>query len=105
MGIELDVLVGHPQHELMFIANQVAHAAGLKDAAHKARNVAKTLKGYRASDHLGVISPVCARKACPLQSGTRSGSSRSRRYTQCSSGATPSNPALSVSGEPGPRKP
>jgi len=53
MGINLDVLVGHPEHELMFIANQVAHAAGLKDTAHKARDVAKTLKGYRASDLLG----------------------------------------------------
>lgn len=30
MGIELDVLVGHPEHELLFVANQVARAAGLK---------------------------------------------------------------------------
>lgn len=31
MGIELDVLVGHPEHDLLFVANQVARAAGLKD--------------------------------------------------------------------------
>lgn len=31
MGIELDVLVGHPEHELLFVANQVARAAGLKN--------------------------------------------------------------------------
>lgn len=30
MGIELDVLVGHPEHGLLFVANQVARAAGLK---------------------------------------------------------------------------
>ena len=30
MGIELDVLVGHPEHRLLFIATQVARAAGLK---------------------------------------------------------------------------
>ena len=30
MGIELDVLVGHPEHELLFVATQVARAAGLK---------------------------------------------------------------------------
>lgn len=31
MGIELDVLVGHPEHELLFLGTQVARAAGLKD--------------------------------------------------------------------------
>lgn len=31
MGIELDVLIGHPEHDLLFVANQVAKAAGLKD--------------------------------------------------------------------------
>lgn len=32
MGIELDVLVGHPEHELMFMATQACLAAGLKSA-------------------------------------------------------------------------
>lgn len=31
MGIELDVLVGHPGHDLLFVATQVARAAGLKN--------------------------------------------------------------------------
>ncbi|MCX2898310.1 Bro-N domain-containing protein [Pseudomonas mandelii] len=31
MGIELDVLVGHPEHDLLFVATQVARAAGLKN--------------------------------------------------------------------------
>lgn len=30
MGIELDVLVGHPEHDLLFVATQVARAAGLQ---------------------------------------------------------------------------
>lgn len=30
MGIELDVLTGHPEHDLLFVATQVARAAGLK---------------------------------------------------------------------------
>lgn len=30
MGIELDVLVGHPEHDLLFVATQVARASGLK---------------------------------------------------------------------------
>lgn len=34
MGIELDVLVGHPEHELLFVATQVARAAGLKNPSH-----------------------------------------------------------------------
>jgi prophage antirepressor-like protein len=40
MGIELDVLIGHPEHDLLFIATQVARAAGLADskgAVNKAR--------------------------------------------------------------------
>lgn len=28
MGIELDVLVGHPEHDLLFVAVQAARAAG-----------------------------------------------------------------------------
>ena len=31
MGIDLDVLVGHPEHDLLFVATQVARAAGLKN--------------------------------------------------------------------------
>lgn len=30
-GIELDVLIGHPEHYLLFVATQVARAAGLKN--------------------------------------------------------------------------
>jgi len=29
--VELDILVGHPEHDILFIATQVARAAGLKD--------------------------------------------------------------------------
>ncbi|MQG91683.1 BRO family protein [Pseudomonas sp. MN1F] len=34
MGIELDVLVGHPEHELLFISTQVARAVGLKNPSN-----------------------------------------------------------------------
>ncbi|MEN5236890.1 BRO family protein [Pseudomonas sp. TWI923] len=44
MGIELDVLVGHPEHELLFVATQVARAAGLKHPAESIRS---------ARNHLG----------------------------------------------------
>lgn len=30
LAIELDVLTGHPDHDLLFVATQVARAAGLK---------------------------------------------------------------------------
>jgi hypothetical protein len=53
MGIELDVLGSHPEHDLLFIANQVAHAAGLKDASHSTRNAAKLYVGFRALELLG----------------------------------------------------
>ena len=38
MGIELDVLVGHPEHDLLFVATQVARAAGLKHPATVIQN-------------------------------------------------------------------
>jgi prophage antirepressor-like protein len=41
MGIELDVLVGHPEHELLFVATQVARAAGLKNPSNCATTYAK----------------------------------------------------------------
>ncbi|WP_060519985.1 BRO family protein [Pseudomonas sp. NBRC 111134] len=44
MGIELDVLIGHPEHRLLFIATQVAKAAGLKNPA-VAINVARRNHG------------------------------------------------------------
>jgi prophage antirepressor-like protein len=34
MGIELDVLLGHPEHELLFVATQVARYSGLKDPSN-----------------------------------------------------------------------
>lgn len=38
MGIELDVLVGHPEHELLFLGTQVAGAVGLKDPKYATRD-------------------------------------------------------------------
>lgn len=39
MGIELDVLVGHPEHDLLFLAYQVAEASGLKNAKSSVSNI------------------------------------------------------------------
>ena len=44
MGIELDVLVGHPEHDLLFVATQVARAAGLKQPANSASEFRRTNK-------------------------------------------------------------
>lgn len=55
MGIELDVLIGHPDHDLLFVATQVARAAGLKDPKGTVRQYApKASAGVlRVSDVLG----------------------------------------------------
>ena len=45
MGIELDVLTGHPDHDLLFVATQVARAAGLKSPAIAVRDHRKTKQG------------------------------------------------------------
>ncbi|MDU6439355.1 MAG: BRO family protein [Pantoea sp.] len=32
-GVEMDVVIGHPEHELLFVAKQVADAAGLRNGS------------------------------------------------------------------------
>ncbi|MGG2397964.1 Bro-N domain-containing protein [Pseudomonas sp. SH1-B] len=53
MGIELDVLVGHPEHDLLFIAAQVARAAGLKAGSDHFKRVAEKYPACRAIEALG----------------------------------------------------
>ena len=48
--------MGHPEHDLLFIATQVARAAGLKDPSHASSTVAKRLghtKTFQAGALLG----------------------------------------------------
>ena len=49
MGIELDVLTGHPEHDLLFVATQVARAAGLKDPHNQVSLAAGKLGALRVS--------------------------------------------------------
>lgn len=44
MGVELDVLVGHPEHDLLFLATQVTKAAGLRDPKGTIYMIAKDAK-------------------------------------------------------------
>ncbi|GLH35680.1 hypothetical protein BR1R5_50690 [Pseudomonas sp. BR1R-5] len=44
MGIELDVLVGHPEHDLLFMGTQVARCAGLKNPHHAVSNWRRNLE-------------------------------------------------------------
>jgi prophage antirepressor-like protein len=46
MGIELDVLVGHPEHDLLFVATQVARAAGLKDPGGSVKSSLRTMQRH-----------------------------------------------------------
>jgi len=52
MGIELDILVGHPEHDILFIATQVARAAGLQNAASSV-NLAR--KHYKSGHDLAAL--------------------------------------------------
>lgn len=47
LGIELDILLGHPEHDILFIATQVAKAAGLV-------NHASTVGNFKNSKHCKV---------------------------------------------------
>lgn len=52
MGIELDILVGHPEHDLLFFATQVARAAGLKNP----KNSAQMYKLYKGAYQVKTLS-------------------------------------------------
>ncbi|MDL5595984.1 BRO family protein [Bacillus subtilis] len=56
MGIELDVLVGHPDHELLFVATQVARAAGLKNPGVAVQNFHNKDLGFKAQ--VGAMEPI-----------------------------------------------
>lgn len=60
MGIELDILMGHPDHDILFIATQVARAAGLKDPTNASKRAAadSSTVSYRAAEVLGGNLPL-----------------------------------------------
>lgn len=55
MGIDLDVLVGHPEHDLLFVATQVARAAGLKNPSDAAWS-ASSLKDFGEVLRIGNVA-------------------------------------------------
>ena len=57
MGIELDILLGHPEHDILFIATQVARAAGLKVPSQQASRHARIV-GHHGALQLGSIQIV-----------------------------------------------
>jgi len=57
MGIELDILIGHPEHDILFIATQVARAAGLKVPSQQASRHARIV-GHQGAVQLGSIQIV-----------------------------------------------
>ena len=56
MGNQLDVLIGHPEHDLLFIATQVARLAGLKNPS---QSVAHCRKKYHAGIQLQELQQNC----------------------------------------------
>jgi len=51
-GAEMDVVIGHPEHELLFVAKQVADAAGLRNGSQSLGKFIETRVGktLRASE-------------------------------------------------------
>lgn len=68
MGIELDVLVGHPEHELLFVATQVARAAGLKDPKSSIYHARHKLQEGRAVE---TLVEDCSTIGLPLDENAR----------------------------------
>ncbi|MBP5944886.1 MULTISPECIES: BRO-N domain-containing protein [Pseudomonas] len=74
MGIELDVLIGHPEHRLLFIATQVAKAAGLKNPA-VAINVARRNHGSG-----GALETLILPDSISLPVDSKGAVNKARRY-------------------------
>lgn len=70
MGIELDILTGHPEHDVLFIATQVARAAGLKDPSATVYHV-RSLSTFGPSLRLGGAISHNLREMIPVGPGNR----------------------------------
>lgn len=57
MGMELDILTGHPEHDILFIATQVARVSGLKIPSQQASRHAR-IAGHTQSIQFGSIQTV-----------------------------------------------
>lgn len=68
MGIELDVLVGHPEFELLFLGTQVAREAGLKDPKSSIYHARQKLKDGRQLD---TLVEDCSTIALPVDENAR----------------------------------
>jgi len=60
MGIELDVLVDHPEHDLLFVATQVARASGLKNPSGAVSNFGHSGVGFKVQvAQVGSLQDSC----------------------------------------------
>lgn len=60
MGIELDVLVGHPEHDLLFVATQIARVVGLKNPSGAVSNFGHSGVGFKMQvSQLGSLQDSC----------------------------------------------
>lgn len=72
MGLELDILTGHPEHDLLFVATQAARAVGLKDPATAISDYRKTKTGGDAGRTLNSVTGNLPIKDIPKdQAGRR----------------------------------
>lgn len=68
MGIELDVLTGHPDHDLLFLGTQVARCAGLKDPKSSIYHARQKLKDGRS---LEALVEDCSTIALPMDENAK----------------------------------
>src|SRR5450830_1180215 len=68
MGIELDVLTGHPDHDLLFLGTQVARCAGLKDPKSSIYHARQKLKDGR---QLETLVEDCSTIALPMDENAK----------------------------------
>ncbi|MFJ7142135.1 Bro-N domain-containing protein [Pseudomonas protegens] len=68
MGVELDVMTGHPEHDLLFLGTQVARCVGLKDPKSSIYHARQKLKDGRP---LETLVEDCSTIALPMDENAK----------------------------------
>lgn len=68
-GLDLTVITGHPEHELLFVATQVLNQAGLKDGKRQIQRYKKAEGMYQIRDIIAEVSTLDAKDITTIEHG------------------------------------
>lgn len=68
-GLDLTVITGHPEHELLFVATQVLNQAGLKDGKRQIQRYKEAEGMYQIRDIIAEVSTLDGKDITTIEHG------------------------------------